>query len=79
MAETTLHIILAEEGRGPEATVGYLPPSVVIADHDRSRHHIVWPKDPELFGLAAPLMMAHEIGEAAPLKAGKIVRCVLTL
>lgn len=41
-----------------------------MTDHGRSRHHIVCPNDPELFGAAAPLMMAHEVGQAARLVAG---------
>ena len=64
--ETTLHIILTEQG-GPEATVGYLPPSVTNHDPSKPRHHITWPNDPHFFGKAAPLMMAHEIGKAARL------------
>ena len=65
VAETTLHIILTEKGGAPEATIGYLPPSATIPDHGTSRHHIVWPNDPDFFGAAAPLLIAHEIGKAA--------------
>jgi hypothetical protein len=64
--EATLHIILTETA-GPEATVGYLPPLVTKHDPSKPRNYIVWPSDPGFFGMAAPLMMAHEIGKAVRL------------
>ena len=66
VAETTLHIMLAGKG-GAEATVGYLPPEVAIPEDGKPRHYIAWADDPDLFGKAAALMMAHEIGESARL------------
>ena len=64
VADTTLHIMLTEDG-GAEATVGYLPPSVAVSP-GRARHHLVWPADPDFFGASASLIMAHEIGKLKP-------------
>lgn len=61
VGETTLHIVLTGDG-SPQATVGYLPPSVAVAP-GRPRHHIAWPNDPDIFGASASLIMAHEIGK----------------
>lgn len=80
--EATLRIMLAEDG-GAQATVGYLPPSVAIVP-GMPPHHIVWPADPDFFGAAAHLNMAHEIGKATRLMAparwkGELGLCMLTL
>jgi hypothetical protein len=64
VAEITLHIVLTEHG-GAEASLGYREPSLPKLESSKPRHYIFFPADPDFYGAAAPVHMAHEIGESS--------------
>ena len=65
VAEVTLRISLANpiQQRTPRSTIGYKDRIIQNPRPSVPRHYIMWPHLPGFFGLNAPLIFAHELGE----------------
>jgi hypothetical protein len=63
VADGSLHIGLATQGRAACASVGYSGPESPDVKVGQSRNRLLWPTDdPFFYSHVAPLLMAHELG-----------------